>query len=121
MSSIRAGRLVGQAFDGAPTEALALHRGSLEHLPLLAREQVEPGGEENLDRRRHRQLAHLSGRPTSSRRRLRIRSSSSRSATISSTKSGLPPAARSILIRQIGLDLAAPEEVPGEPAGLRRP
>ena len=56
------GRLVGEPFDRAPAKVLALHRGSLEHLPLLAGKQVEPRREQNLDRRRHRQLAHLSGR-----------------------------------------------------------
>ena len=71
-------------------EDLALDGAALEHAAVGRIELVEPGGEQRVDRRRHSDLAIGPSRAT---------------ATISSTKSGLPPAAsrmRSCSARRAG-------------------
>ena len=45
--------------DRVLREALPDDRGGLEHLPLVAVELVEPGGEERVDRRRHREVREV--------------------------------------------------------------
>jgi hypothetical protein len=66
-------------------EDLTLDRAPLEHAALLGLELLDPGGKQRLDRRRHDDL--------------RIRRATEH-RTISSTKSGFPPAARRIRSRR---------------------
>ena len=83
-----------EGLDGAAVEDLALDRAPLEHHALFGLELVEPGCEQRLDRRRD---DHVGVRAEPS------------IATISSTKSGFPPAARRIRPRRSVVDLPAGE------------
>ena len=82
-------------------------------------EQVEPRGEHRLDGRRARAATSTASRACSGRRARRSTPSSTSIASISSTKSGFPPAARRIASAASGVERAG--EVPDEHARLARP
>ena len=114
-------RLGRQRRHGARVEDLALDRPALDHRALLGVQPVQAGGEQELDRRRHRDVAR-GPRPARHAPSSNRRSPSSISMpSISSTNSGLPSAASRIRSRAAGGDVRAPEQVVDQHARPRRP